>query len=216
MLHSTRWVFFDLDGTLADNLSAMYTVYENFLEEFGCIATKEEFDSLNGPSLREIVAILKHKYTLLPTETELYDLYERKLAEAYHRFIPPMPQAGDLLERLQKRNIQMMVVTSAPERLLEAFIHRVGWQSYFQEYVSGNEVQSSKPQPEIYHTALHKARVAAEYVYAVEDSPNGVKSAVTAGIPTLGFAHHYSSDLLLSSGARYTISQLHEVMDYVE
>ena len=47
------WIFFDLDGTLADSLPAMYQVYLNYLTDFGQNGSKEEFEELNGPSLVE-------------------------------------------------------------------------------------------------------------------------------------------------------------------
>ncbi len=60
----TKGMFFDLDGTLADNLDLMFAVYEQFLESFGRHATQEEFKSLNGPPLPEVIAVLMERHSL--------------------------------------------------------------------------------------------------------------------------------------------------------
>ena len=62
-MNNIRWIFFDLDGTLVNNISLMYTAYLNFLSEYGFSGNKKEFAKLNGPSLKEIIVILKKNYS---------------------------------------------------------------------------------------------------------------------------------------------------------
>ncbi|MEK6646104.1 MAG: HAD hydrolase-like protein, partial [Candidatus Firestonebacteria bacterium] len=93
-----NWIFFDLDGTLADSIPAMYQVYLDFLNEFNKRGTKEEFEELNGPSLPEIVSILKIRYGLVGDEVSLVDLYKKQILDAYKNIVKPMNGAGDILE----------------------------------------------------------------------------------------------------------------------
>ena len=66
----SKGIFFDLDGTLADNLDLMFVVYKQFLERFGRHATQEEFKSLNGPPLPEIIGLLMKRHSLAGPEEE--------------------------------------------------------------------------------------------------------------------------------------------------
>jgi HAD superfamily hydrolase (TIGR01509 family) len=213
---TTSYIFFDLDGTLADNLSAMYQIYANFLAEFSLEATKAEFDSLNGPSLREIVGILKQRYGLAPSEEELYRMYEAKLADGYKTLIPAMPSAVEVLEYFSKQNAVLALVTSAPEPLAKNFLQRMQWESYFTAFVFGNEVQHSKPNPEIYRLAIEKVNIAntspQTKIFAVEDSPSGVKAAAAAGLHTIALAQHYTPEKLREAGAKHTITNLQELI----
>ena len=64
-------LFLDLDGTLADSLGVMREIYERFLAEFGRAGSPEEFDRLNGPSLSDVLEILKRDHYLTPSADEL-------------------------------------------------------------------------------------------------------------------------------------------------
>ena len=92
-----EWVFFDFDGTLADSIDILYDVYVKFLKEFGIDGNKNEFEILDGPSLNEIILILKNKYNLSKSVSELLRIYERKLELAYENSIILIPERYELL-----------------------------------------------------------------------------------------------------------------------
>lgn len=73
----------------------------------------------------------------------------------------------------------------------------------FDVMVFGDEVFNSKPHPEIYLYTLKKLEVESSRVVVFEDSVNGVKSAVHAGIDKVfGVLHdHNDRQLLIKSGA---------------
>ena len=98
-----KWIFFDLDGTLADSIPPMYQVYLNFLTEFDKRGTKEEFDELNGPSLPEIVSVLKTRYRLVDDKNFLMDLYKGKMLGAYKNYVKPIDGENDILQELKNR-----------------------------------------------------------------------------------------------------------------
>ena len=53
---------------------------------------------------------------------------------------------------------------------------------YFQAVVTGDQVSKSKPDPEIYRAACQRLDVSPAKAVAVEDSPNGIRSALSAGM----------------------------------
>jgi len=92
-----KWIFFDLDGTLADSINIMYEIYDEFLKEYGFRGNQEEFKKLNGPSISEIVSYLKNKYKLnIPIEN-LIKNYENKIRVAYTEKVKPQQGTLNLL-----------------------------------------------------------------------------------------------------------------------
>ena len=60
-MNNFKCIIFDLDGTLIDSIPELYSAYKNFLNKFGYIGNKKEFELLNGPKLDEIISLLKKK-----------------------------------------------------------------------------------------------------------------------------------------------------------
>lgn len=93
--------------------------------------------------------------------------------------------ARDLLMLLKARGIPTAVVTStarpaAPDRLM-----RAGIADLFDVVITRSDVANGKPHPEPFLTAAARLGVAASECLALEDSPNGVRSAKAAGMKTV-------------------------------
>jgi len=216
MNRKINWIFFDLDGTLADSIPAMYEVYISFLSKFGINGTKEEFEELNGPSLSEIVDILRTRHRLDSDKYFLIDLYKSKILDAYKNYVKPLDSSNDVLQELKNRGYKLLLITSANQEIALEFIKRQKWDRYFQDCCFGNEVKRAKPDPKIYSLALKKANISSKAVAVIEDSPNGIKSAKGMGAFVIGLSNNHSKEELLESGANIVISQLKEILLILE
>jgi HAD superfamily hydrolase (TIGR01509 family) len=210
------WIFFDLDGTLADSLPAMYQIYLNFLNQFEKKGTRAEFEELNGPALPEIIMVLKIRYGLVDDEVFLIDLYKRQISDAYKNVVKPINGAADVLETLKNNGYKLLLVTSASREIASDFVKRQKWDKYFQDYVYGDEINKAKPASEIYDFALKKAGVSSDAVIVVEDSSNGVKSAKGTGAFVVGLANNHTKEELSKAGADITLSRLKEILSILE
>jgi len=206
-----KWIFFDFDGTLVDSVPTMYQIYIHFLEKFGETGTKKEFDELNGPSLPEIISLLKKRYNLKDSEQSLIALYKEAIASDYGPSLVPVDDAEEILKTLQNNGYSLALITSAYRNIIQPIIKNLHWEHYFKHCIFGDEVLQSKPNPDIYLLALKKTNAPREAVVAVEDSPNGIMSAKRARIFTLGFTNSYPKETLLSAGADDVISNLNEI-----
>jgi HAD superfamily hydrolase (TIGR01509 family) len=210
------WIFCDLDGTLVDSIPAMCRVYLEFLKTFRIDGSEEEFDELNGPSLREIVFLLKKRYELEEDLESLCDLYKAKVSDAYRRYVNPMEGAEKALQDIAGSGYRLLLTTSATREIAHELVKSRGWDQYFQQYVYGDEVSNSKPAPDIYALALSKADADPKNVVAVEDSPNGIKSAKSEGIYVIGLAMRHSGEELVSAGADRVAGRLGEILSMIE
>lgn len=177
-------IVFDFDGVLLDSLSVLYEIYLEFLSEFGIKGRREEFNLLNGPSLSEIVSYLKVKHTLPPTEETLLETYKAKLCSGYEK-AGLNEGAEAILCYLKRLGIGIVLATSSTRKQVMGLLSRHHIQHYFDDVVTGDEVKTAKPSPEIYLKV--RDRFPTYDLYAVEDAENGLKAAMDAGLKTMFF-----------------------------
>jgi HAD superfamily hydrolase (TIGR01509 family) len=182
-LPDRRGLFLDLDGTLADSLGVLRRVYFRFLREFSHEGSDAEFDRLNGPTLSEIIGILRMQYLLPGRPSELLALYNRLLDVAYEEVLP-QPGSLELIESATKKGWIPILVTSNLGLRARAWLNRVGFDSLLKFTVSGQEVKRGKPWPDLYRLALARSDCIAEESIAVEDSLLGAIAAKRAGLRT--------------------------------
>lgn len=178
-----RGLLLDLDGTLADSLTAMQDAHRRFLHHFGTQPAKDEFDRLNGPPLDEIISILRELHGL-PGETEaLKEKYLKLIYEA-HASAGPSEGALDLVRTAARNGWCMAVVTSSTRASALDWLKRNSFADYISEVVGGDDVEKGKPDPAPYLQALVSLDCKAENSWAVEDSRQGAQAAVAAGLRT--------------------------------
>jgi HAD superfamily hydrolase (TIGR01509 family) len=211
---SIKAFFFDLDGTLIDTIPVLYETYIDFLAGFGKAGSKEEFHEFNGPSLKEIITLMKQRYELPGSETELLKLYDSELATHYAG-IRCGADVLELLSTLRLQGYKLYLVTSAAENLVSAMMRENQLASSFDGFTFGDEVRLSKPDPEIYEQSLAKFHLTPADVAVVEDSCNGIRSAKSAGLYVIALAGTHEASELQSSGADKVISTLPELIEMV-
>lgn len=210
MTKNFKAVLFDLDGTLADTMPLLFSVYKQFLQRHGHEGTEEEFNSLVGPSLYTAVDLLNKKYNLGEETATLWHEYRTLLFERYAYDTKLFEGVLPFLSYAKGRGLRMGVVTSATKQLAQAFLDDKEIAEYFELIVTSDHLPESKPDPAIYRHALALLGLAPEEAVAIEDSASGVQSATTAGIYTLHITHQ-KSELKRPPGQR-----LRQVADWSE
>jgi len=176
-------LFLDLDGTLADSLTAMRGVYDEFLRAFGVCGSDAEFATLNGPPLVTVVDTLRTTHGLPGRLDTLVRAYGDMVIEA-QAAAPPATGAAAVLRAARGRGVRVAVVSSGTRGGILRWLARTGLDALVDEVVGGDEVGRGKPDPAPYRLALHRLGCGAARSLAVEDSPQGARAAVAAGLPT--------------------------------
>lgn len=94
----------------------------------------------------------------------------------------------------------------------------LGWlkTSGFSVVITGDMVEHSKPRPDIYLLACSQLGVKPQEAYAIEDSPNGVRSAHAAGMHTVMVPDMIPPDEEMKRLSRVILKDLLEVLDYLK
>ena len=99
---------------------------------------------------------------------------------------PVLPGVTELLDAAARRGITTAIGSSSPHAWVDQHLKRVGLYEKFSYIVCRDDVgEVAKPAPDVFLHALKLLRVEASSAAVVEDSPNGLKAALAAGIRTV-------------------------------
>ncbi len=177
--------FFDLDGVLLDT----EPLYRRFWMEAAvkCGLTMAEEEAL---SLRSLDGTLSRRWFQKRYGNDVYDEVREKrkeLMEEYRETNPVRAKAGaaEVLEEMAEKQIRYYIVTASPLGRVERYTGDAGLKIDPEKVISTKSVSRGKPYPDVYLTAQKIAGCTPEESIAVEDSPNGIRSAKAAGCVTI-------------------------------
>ena len=208
---SLAGVVFDVDGTLVDSERDGHRVAFNRAFEEACLpdrwdpATYGRLLAVTGGRRRldayfaeqgmgedERAALAAR---LHGRKTELFlDL----MAEGA---VPARPGTTELLDALDAAGVPLAVATTGSRRWVVPLLDRHFGAGRFSVIVTGDDVTRRKPDPEAYQVVLDRMQVPAAQLVAVEDSDNGVRSALAAGLPVVAVTNDYTAGQDLSGAA---------------
>ncbi len=180
-------VLFDMDGTVTDTERIYNRTWQDSAHELGYSMFSYQ-DALDLRSLNHADAhqMFEERYGGVINIEDVRTLCRKKVAaELEENGIPLKPGLQEILAYLKKQRLKSAIVTA---NQLEKAVERLkmaGLENDFDEVISAHEVPHGKPYPDPYLYACKKLDLDPEECMAVEDSPNGVLSAVRAGCPTV-------------------------------
>jgi membrane protein len=94
--------------------------------------------------------------------------------------------AANLIERVHASGRNVVLASSAKQDEVEHYIALLGVRSFIAATTSIDDVEASKPQPDIFDVALQKVGVEPSNALVVGDTIYDVDAALRAGIATVG------------------------------
>ncbi len=193
-------ILFDLDGTLVNTDPLHYRIWKEILKDYGLEIDQTFYDTrisggLNPLILKEILPYL--------SEAENLQLSEYKEARFRELASELKPVAGldRILAWTEECNLKRALVTNAPRKNVELMLSVLGLTEAFDPVLIAEDVGVAKPDPALYKMGLNLLNIAPEQGLVFEDSPSGIRSAVGAGILTVGIASTHNPLALLEAGA---------------
>lgn len=192
-------ILFDLDGTIVNTDPIHYEAWREMLLGYSIEIDKTFYKSrISGRLNPEIIKdILPH---LSLTESQKFADDKEALFRERAADLQPMAGFSELLAWTEKHQIKRALVTNAPRLNAEFMLDVLGIKNAFHTIVLADDCLAGKPDPEPYKVALNKLRITAEQAIALEDSPSGIRAAVTANINTIGIASTHDSQILQEVG----------------
>ncbi|MBQ0043243.1 MAG: HAD family phosphatase [Lachnospiraceae bacterium] len=175
-------IIFDLDGTLIDTEKYYRKAWPMALAHFGyemSDARSLQMRSLGRPhSPRQLREWYGQDFDYPAVREYRKQLIEDMIAKDG---MDLKPGAVETLTKLRDMGYTVAMATANEYDRAERYLKKIGLFEYFDKIICANMVESGKPAPDIYSYACSELGADASECYAVEDSPNGVKSAFLAG-----------------------------------
>lgn len=176
-------VIFDMDGVLIEAKDWHYEALNQALELFGFSISR--YDHLVT-------------YDGLPTKKKLEMLsMERGLPRGLHKFINDMKQIYTMehvymkckplfnhqyaLSKLKAEGYKLALGSNSVRITIDMMMEKADLNKYLDFTLSNQDVTKSKPDPEIYNTAIKRFGLKPEECLIVEDNQNGIKAAIASG-----------------------------------
>jgi HAD superfamily hydrolase (TIGR01509 family) len=197
-----RAVLFDIDGTLVDSNDMHVLAWEEAFAGVGATFERQTIHDQIGKGTDMLVP------ALLP---EANEAVQEKLGDAQGQVfkakfldtVKPFTGAHDLLARARSSGRKVVLASSASKPELEHYLGLLDAHDLVDATTSADDVESTKPAPDIFATALKKlAPLSAKEVIVVGDTPYDIEAAAKCGIATIGLrSGKFSDESLRAAGA---------------
>ena len=177
-------VVFDLDGVLIESEQVWDTAREELVRERGGKWDERATTDMMGMSSKEWSSYMHDRLGVPMTPVEINHDVVRRVAAAYQDHLPLLPHAVETVQKLARR-WRLGVASSSNRPIIELVLDRMGVRNCFDTVVSSEEVANGKPAPDVYLAVAGELDIDPKDCVAIEDSTNGIKAAVAAGMRTI-------------------------------
>lgn len=173
-------VLFDLDGVLVDSEQLWDRIRREVVAEQNGRWSEGATEAMLGMSTPEWSRYLVEQLGVPLTPERTAQAVIDRMAQRYAEGPPVLPNAAEIVAMVAREHA-VAIASSAPPRIIRAFLDATGLAGTVRYTVSSEEVGAGKPAPDVYLEAARGLGVAAEACVAVEDSSNGLRAATAAG-----------------------------------
>lgn len=179
-------VVFDMDGVIFDTERAVIEVWKEVAEKYGIPDITDYCMECMGTNADEARTRFNARYGDKFNYDELRAEKTGNVRAMFARGeIDTKPGVENILKTLRKNGFRIALASSTREEAVREELTSAGLIEYFDELVTGDMVEKSKPAPDIFLKACEKLGVKPEEAVGIEDSFNGIRSCHAAGLYTI-------------------------------
>lgn len=177
-------LLFDIDGTLVDSNDLHVTAWDEVFREAGHDLPRDRIHGQVGKGGDNFVPSLLPD---LPEEDQeaLATAHGERYKGRYMEQVRPFPAARDLLVRAREEGLKVALATSASGEERDHYLELLEARDLVDLSTSKDDVESSKPSPDIFAAAVEKAGVRPDQALVIGDTPYDVIAARRAGVGTI-------------------------------
>jgi HAD superfamily hydrolase (TIGR01509 family) len=199
----TRAILFDVDGTLIDSNDLHAAAWREAFLHFGVDLPLNEIRQQIGKGGDNLIPTLLPHNLVEERQQEIEDYRSDLFKRNYLPRAVPFPGVRELFERLYADGKKIVLASSAKGAEVDYHLGLIGAQDLVAATTSADDVEHSKPCPDIFAAALGKvAPIGPGETVVVGDSPFDMQAAKKLGLATIGVrSGGFPDDVLLTAGA---------------
>ena len=207
-------VIFDLDGVICFTDHYHYLAWKALADSLGIDFDQTKNDRLRGVSRMESLEIVLEGYHgPALSEVEKIALADKKNSlyrESLQTMTPKdlSDEVRNTLNALRERGKKLAIGSSSKNTPL--ILERIGLAGFFDAVSDGNNIQRSKPDPQVFTMAAEMLHLAPEKCLVVEDALAGLQAAASGGFDSAGLGPAAES-----GKATYSLSAFSDLLNMV-
>ena len=211
----TKAVVFDMDGVLFDTERLCQDSWIEVANRRGLPDMEIIFPKCIGRNANDSRQIVLEAYG---ADFD-YEVFRREASDWFWKYLeenglPVKEGVQELLNWLKEQGWRIGLASSTRRSSVISHLEQAGIKDFFEEIITGDMVEHSKPLPDIYLLACRKLMVDPAETYAIEDSPNGIRSAYRAGMKPIMVPDLLSPDGEMEQLSTCIFPGLLDVLDY--
>ena len=184
MIHDFSYeaVIFDLDGVLANTEPGIFRIHQDVISAYGPMLGSADHRALYGLDFADSAVYLVKTYGLPETPARIAQILHDAVFERISDILEPIPCSQELIHALNASGKQLGLASNSPCDYVRQVVFSLGLASIFPAPVCRDDVRFGKPAPDPYLEACRRLGADPRHSLAVEDSPAGMRSALSAGL----------------------------------
>ncbi len=215
-MHQVEAAIFDMDGVLIDSEPLHFMSDITLLKRLDIETDKTYHNQYVGFSAPDKWKKVISEFNIQNSLQEILNMsVSTKLELLSQSDYEPIEGIPELLEELNANKIPVAVASSSSGKFIQEVLKKIQVEKYITKWVSGETVERSKPEPDIFLKTAEVLRVNPQGCVVIEDSKNGVIAAKRAGMKCIGFLNVNSgnqdlsrADIIVDTIKRINISNL--------
>lgn len=198
-------VIFDMDGVLIDSQPYHYKADINTMRQYGVFEDEKFYEAFAGTTTPERMRTIKEMFSLRADVDEMTEKRELMILDIMRdEEISSVKGIHKLLISIKSKGMKTAVASSSSYELINMILDKLEIAQYFDSITSGVDVKRGKPSPDVFLLAAERIGVIPEKCVVVEDSENGVKAAIAAGMTAIGYINPTSGQQCLDGAKLVT------------
>jgi len=209
-------VIFDIDGTLIDSVEAHARSWQQALEKYGKKVPLETIRKMIGMGSDQMLPEFFSAEQLERFGRELDEYKAGLFKREYLAHVRPFPRVRELLLRIHKSERKIALASSGSREDMDHYKRLTNVEDLVESGSSGDDVQRSKPAPDIFSEALKSLKLEAHEAIAVGDTPYDSEAAGNIHLRTIGITGFWTDEQLRQAGCIEVFSSPADLLDRYE
>lgn len=208
-------IIFDMDGVLFDTEKLCMDSWVAVAANHGMTGVEEVFPLCIGLNDTDTRALIMDRMG----EEFPYDEFKKEASAWFHAYVkenglPVKKGVREILEYLKENGWSVGLASSSRKKSVLSHLENTGLREYFSVIITGDMIEHSKPQPDIYLKACEELGANPKECFAIEDSLNGIRSAHWAGLKPIMVPDMIAPNDEIKSITRWIFKDLTKVLEF--